>query len=158
MAMLAHDPHVLAQRLVACEAIAAFVAKRLGKQNSLHARLQPGARLGFDDLAGGFHAHHLRQGVRDPGPVVAHIEIDTIERRCGDLEHRLGGGHDRIGKIPPADAFGSAPFQDRRLHDVVSFRSVCRLFPLSDTRLSYVSYACSLMVPSPIRGPSAAHA
>jgi hypothetical protein len=39
-----------------------------------------------------------------------HIEIDAIERRGGNPEHGLAGGGDRIGKVPPRDAFGAASF------------------------------------------------
>src|SRR3954451_13796537 len=135
MPMLAHDLHVLAQRLVAGEAIAASVAIRLRKQDGFHARLQAGSRLGLDDLARSFHAHYLRQRVRDPGTVVAHVEIDAIERRRGNPEHGLAGGRDRIGEFPPADAVGAAPFQNRRFHCASPSVSAC-----SNTRLSYSSH------------------
>ena len=77
-------------------------------------------RLGLDDLARGFHAHHLRQRVRDPGTVVAHVEIDAIERRRGDLEHGTSPGQGPDREVPPADAVGAAPFQNCRLHCALS--------------------------------------
>jgi hypothetical protein len=61
MPMFAHDFHALAKRLIACEAIAAFAAERLGKEDRLRALLQTAAGCGLDNLTSSLHAHHLRQ-------------------------------------------------------------------------------------------------
>jgi hypothetical protein len=116
MSMLAHDLDVFAERLVAGQAVAAFPAIGLGKENSLHAGLQSAAGGDLDDRAGGFDPHHLRQDVGDAAAIVAHIEIDSVDRGSRDLEHGLARGGHGIGKIAPTHAVDSTPFQNRSLH------------------------------------------
>ena len=78
--------------------------------------LQPAARLRFGDNAGGVDAHDLGQRMRDPGAVVAHVEIDAIERTGDHFENRLAGGGRRIGEIAPPRAGAAARLQDNRFH------------------------------------------
>ena len=100
--MLAHDLHALAERLIAGQAVAALSAKRVRIEDRLHARLKAAIRRGLDHFACGFHAHHLRQRVSDAGPIVAHVEINAIERRSGDAQNGLAGRRSRIGKVAPS--------------------------------------------------------
>ena len=116
VAVLAHDPHVFAKRLVAREAVAAFAAEGFGVERRLHSRLQPAARLRLGDHARRVDAHHLRQRVRDARAVVAHIEIDAVQRTRDDAQDRFALGPHRIGKVAPTHAVLAAPLQNRRLH------------------------------------------
>src|ERR1700730_10818043 len=75
--------------------------------------------------------------MRDPGSVVAHVEIDAVERGSRHLEHGFAGGWGRIGEVSPTDAFGSAPLQNCRFHDASPFRPARRTFRCLNTRLSY---------------------
>ena len=116
MPMLAHDLHILAERLVARLAVAAFAAIGLGEENSLHAGLQPAIGRGLDDHASGLDSHHLRQRMGDPVAIVAHVEIDAIDRGGGNLEYGLARSGRGIRKIAPGHAVWATSFQNCRLH------------------------------------------
>jgi hypothetical protein len=58
--MLAHDLNVLAERLIARQAVAALSAKRVWIEDGFHAPFETAAGRRLHHFASSFYAHHLR--------------------------------------------------------------------------------------------------
>jgi hypothetical protein len=69
------------------------------------------------DASDGLDAEHVGEGDREPRDAFAHVDVEVVERRGGDVDDDLARAGNGIGEVLDAQHVGSAELvEDDRFH------------------------------------------